>query len=81
LQGIRKYGTGKWKEIALDESYSFHDRTTVDLKDKWRNLQHKRDEYDRILDEKDRKGGKKRVVDEDLEEVCVCVCVCLCFKV
>ena len=31
-----KFGTSSWTKIA--ERWKFEDRTTVDLKDKWRNL-------------------------------------------
>lgn len=35
--GVLKYGKGKWAEILA--TYDFGDRTSVDLKDKWRNLE------------------------------------------
>ncbi|CAM6032185.1 unnamed protein product, partial [Sphagnum compactum] len=38
-EGVRKYGKGKWKAILSDPSFSFKDRSSVDLKDKWRNLE------------------------------------------
>ena len=34
--GIEKYGSGKWKLILDDTAFSFKDRTTVDLKDRYR---------------------------------------------
>jgi hypothetical protein len=38
VEGVSKYGAGKWSEIKkhLFSSHSY--RTSVDLKDKWRNL-------------------------------------------
>ncbi|CAH0491326.1 unnamed protein product [Peronospora farinosa] len=38
--GVKKYGTGKWKQILIDgqDVFSKH-RTNVDLKDKWKNMQ------------------------------------------
>ncbi|KAI0566073.1 MYB-related transcription factor [Gracilaria domingensis] len=37
LEGVRKYGAGKWKKILT--CYEFHrKRTAVDLKDKYRNI-------------------------------------------
>jgi hypothetical protein len=36
LLGVEKHGSGKWKLILEDATYSFKDRTTVDLKDRYR---------------------------------------------
>jgi len=36
--GVEKYGIGRWKEILEDRDFIFHHRTTVDLKDKYRNI-------------------------------------------
>ena len=36
LQGVVKYGAGKWKSILEDEAFSFEQRTAVDLKDRYR---------------------------------------------
>eukprot|EP00026_Physarum_polycephalum_P003963 Phypoly_transcript_03980.p1 GENE.Phypoly_transcript_03980~~Phypoly_transcript_03980.p1 ORF type:complete len:693 (+),score=217.82 Phypoly_transcript_03980:86-2164(+) len=36
-KGVERFGVGKWKEILM--SYNFNNRTAVDLKDKWRNIQ------------------------------------------
>ncbi|EXJ85512.1 hypothetical protein A1O1_05876 [Capronia coronata CBS 617.96] len=36
LAGVRKYGIGKWKQILDDPSFSFSDRSSVDLKDRYR---------------------------------------------
>ena len=38
--GVRRCGVGRWKEILA--LYHFDRRTTVDLKDKWRNMVNKR---------------------------------------
>ncbi|CAN8292854.1 unnamed protein product [Cochlearia groenlandica] len=38
VEGVSKYGVGKWSEIKRLSSSSFSHRTPVDLKDKWRNL-------------------------------------------
>lgn len=37
LKGVKKFGIGKWKEILKHYEFSSH-RTSVSLKDKWRNL-------------------------------------------
>ena len=37
VQGVNLYGPGKWKKIHAHFRFS-DDFTTVDLKDKWRNL-------------------------------------------
>lgn len=36
LAGVRKYGVGKWKQILDDPAFSFSDRSSVDLKDRYR---------------------------------------------
>lgn len=36
LAGVRKYGVGKWKQILDDVAFSFTDRSSVDLKDRFR---------------------------------------------
>lgn len=36
LLGLMKYGLSSWTTIA--QTWQFQGRTTVDLKDKWRNL-------------------------------------------
>ena len=36
IEGVRLFGAGSWAEIA--QHFAFVDRTTVDLKDKYRNL-------------------------------------------
>jgi len=36
LAGVKKHGVGKWKQILEDESFSFHERSSVDLKDRYR---------------------------------------------
>ncbi|KAL6495951.1 hypothetical protein OROGR_030514 [Orobanche gracilis] len=38
VEGIAKYGAGKWSEIKRLAFASYSYRTSVDLKDKWRNL-------------------------------------------
>eukprot|EP00112_Aurelia_sp_Birch-Aquarium-sp1_P010093 Seg2173.4 transcript_id=Seg2173.4/GoldUCD/mRNA.D3Y31 product="Telomeric repeat-binding factor 2" protein_id=Seg2173.4/GoldUCD/D3Y31 len=35
-QGVRRFGVGHWKEILA--RYPFQNRTSVNLKDKWRNM-------------------------------------------
>lgn len=36
IAGIKKHGFGKWKQILTDNAYLFHDRTSIDLKDRYR---------------------------------------------
>jgi hypothetical protein len=36
LAGVQKYGIGKWKQILDDTAYSFVERSSVDLKDRYR---------------------------------------------
>ncbi|ETN46569.1 uncharacterized protein HMPREF1541_00754 [Cyphellophora europaea CBS 101466] len=36
LAGVRKHGVGKWKQILTDPSYTFDERSAVDLKDRYR---------------------------------------------
>ncbi|CAH8359457.1 unnamed protein product [Eruca vesicaria subsp. sativa] len=38
VEGVSKYGAGKWSEIKKLSFSSYPHRTSVDLKDKWRNL-------------------------------------------
>lgn len=73
---MRKYGVGKWKLMRDDAGLTFDNRSTVDLKDKWRNLEKRRAELDAVIDaEEQPKGGagrpKKRAepeLDEELED-------------
>ncbi|ETI28168.1 hypothetical protein G647_00617 [Cladophialophora carrionii CBS 160.54] len=36
LAGVKKYGMGKWKQILDDPSFNFSERSSVDLKDRYR---------------------------------------------
>ncbi|KAJ9663981.1 hypothetical protein H2198_000484 [Neophaeococcomyces mojaviensis] len=36
LAGVKKHGFGKWKQILNDSNYTFADRTSIDLKDRFR---------------------------------------------
>jgi hypothetical protein len=36
LSGVQKYGIGKWKHILDDQAFSFCERSSVDLKDRYR---------------------------------------------
>ena len=38
-EGVAKHGKGRWKDILLESQHVFQDRTTMDLKDKWRNIE------------------------------------------
>ncbi|KAJ2816063.1 hypothetical protein FBU31_006711, partial [Coemansia sp. 'formosensis'] len=38
LQGCTKYGVGAWKKILDDASFTFNNRTSVDLKDRFRTI-------------------------------------------
>ena len=40
-KGVRKHREGNWKSIINDPALKFHDRSTVDIKDKWRNMKKK----------------------------------------
>jgi len=40
--GVLRYGVGNWAEIKRQAAEIFVNRTTLDIKDKWRNLQKKR---------------------------------------
>ena len=38
-EGVNKHGKGNWKAILVEKRHVFQqERTTVDLKDKWRNM-------------------------------------------
>ncbi|KAG7597368.1 SANT/Myb domain [Arabidopsis suecica] len=39
VEGVSKYGVGKWSDIKRLSFSPYTHRTSVDLKDKWRNLQ------------------------------------------
>lgn len=36
LEGVKRYGIGSWKKILAQSDLHFHDRTAVDLKDRFR---------------------------------------------
>lgn len=36
LAGVKKHGFGKWKQILIDPIYTFDERTSIDLKDRYR---------------------------------------------
>jgi hypothetical protein len=36
LLGIKKHGVGRWTDILEDQSFTFNNRSGVDLKDRWR---------------------------------------------
>ncbi|XP_066386785.1 telomere repeat-binding protein 2-like isoform X2 [Miscanthus floridulus] len=44
LEGVEKYGKGNWKDIKLAYPDVFEERSTVDLKDKFRNLERRHHE-------------------------------------
>lgn len=62
VRGVRKYGKGSWKKILQDETLSFSERSATDLKDKWRNLEKKKEEYEKELDEQSEgeEGGRPK---------------------
>lgn len=39
IEGVEKYGKGNWKDIKMAYPDVFEDRSTVDLKDKFRNME------------------------------------------
>ena len=36
MEGVQKFGEGNWKETL--QNYPFQNRTNMDLKDKWHNI-------------------------------------------
>ncbi|KAK9710472.1 hypothetical protein K7432_008410, partial [Basidiobolus ranarum] len=38
IKGCYEYGVGAWKRILVDPKYTFHGRTAVDLKDRFRTI-------------------------------------------
>ena len=38
VNGVNKYGLGRWALIVKDGNYHFNERTNKDLKDKWRTI-------------------------------------------
>ncbi|KAI8870971.1 hypothetical protein GQ42DRAFT_113105, partial [Ramicandelaber brevisporus] len=38
LKGCQKYGLGAWKRILRDTEFHFDNRTSVDLKDRFRTI-------------------------------------------
>jgi len=38
LDGVMRYGIGHWADILAENRDVFKNRTSVDLKDKWRNI-------------------------------------------
>ncbi|KAF5196841.1 Telomeric repeat-binding factor [Thalictrum thalictroides] len=38
IDAVKEYGRGNWKRILDNYSEIFEERTTIDLKDKWRNM-------------------------------------------
>ena len=41
LEGVAKFGVGKWKEILKEYDFTGNDRSAVNLKDLYRTLQRK----------------------------------------
>ncbi|CAL5070991.1 unnamed protein product [Urochloa decumbens] len=39
LEGVEKYGKGNWKDIKMAYPDVFQERSTIDLKDKFRNME------------------------------------------
>lgn len=58
LKGVTKYGVGKWKQIKEDTEFVFNDRSTVDLKDRFRVCCPEAYKSGRI-----EKGGKPQNID------------------
>lgn len=74
VRGVRKYGKGSWKAILTDEAFHFNNRSTQDLKDKWRNMAKKLEAFEREVDEDDQqhvqaRGSKKVSVKREAEDV------------
>ena len=41
LEGVAKFGVGKWKEILMEYDFTENNRTAVNLKDLYRTLRRK----------------------------------------
>ena len=55
IKGVDQFGVGHWKMILLN--YKFDDRSCVDLKDKWRNLEFSRMRSNRQKQKDEQMGG------------------------
>ena len=51
--GVETFGEGKWAEIVREFADVLVDRTSMDVKDKWRNLETKRKKDDRKAADKE----------------------------
>ena len=70
VRGVAKYGKGCWKKILEDENFAFNNRTSTDLKDKWRNLSPAaiaRHQQAIAAEDADRRAQKKRGKEAEVE--------------
>ncbi|KAJ2759586.1 hypothetical protein IWQ56_005701, partial [Coemansia nantahalensis] len=63
LQGCSKYGVGAWKKILDDPNFKFNNRTSVDLKDRFRTIRAQECAQNPLPSKAGRKGNKGKVPD------------------
>ncbi|CAM9272777.1 unnamed protein product [Chrysoparadoxa australica] len=51
INGVKDHGVGAWATILSDRGDSFNNRSSVDLKDKWRNLSKKAEKEIKLREE------------------------------
>mmetsp|Transcript_14742 Transcript_14742/g.19060 ORF Transcript_14742/g.19060 Transcript_14742/m.19060 type:complete len:115 (-) Transcript_14742:1181-1525(-) len=68
--GVQQFGEGKWTKIKESRADLFGERTTLDLKDKWRNIK-KRPASNKEAagkKKKEKKVGKKETKKKEKEK-------------
>jgi len=61
-RGVARFGVGNW--VLIRDNYPFHDRSAVDIKDKWRNLQRHRVRVQKLTIEHIAANGLPDVLDD-----------------